>query len=342
MLLAFELSGEDETLPKAEVIATLGALDVNYEEVLSESQLLALKTEGDDFDLRQLSLRLAMTHNILEVMNICNASEGSIYNMIDDLKFDFAKDESFMVRVKAKDDGLSSADLEREIGARISSKGYKVDLSSPKRVFRAVVSGGVCVFGTLLYPINRGDFAKRLPHKRPFFYPGVILPRVSRMLVNLSRIRSDETLLDPFCGTGGLLIEGAFIGARTIGGDVQMKMVKGTRENLLYYGRKDAGLIACDASMMPLKNCSVDAVVADPPYGRSAIVKARSIEELYRDSIKEIYRVLKVGGRLVIVSDFPFNDAISGSFELKDRFDYRVHKSMTRYITVLKKGEEGV
>jgi len=336
MLLAFELSGEDETLPEAEILASLGALDVHYEEEVSVSQLLVLET--NNFDVKLLSKRLAMTHNIFEVMGICEAEEDTIFQMIDDLKIDFSKEESFMMRVKTKDDNLSSANLEKKIGARICKKGYKVDLEDPDRVFRAVISGGICVFGLLLHPTNRGDFATRLPHKRPFFFPGVILPRVSRVLVNLSQIRSGELLFDPFCGTGGLLIEGAFVDARLVGADVQMKMASGTKENLMHYGTKDAALIVCDASMMPLRNSCVDAVVADPPYGRSAIVKARSIEELYRESLKEIYRVLKVGGRLVIVSDFPFDETIGGSFEVEDRFDYRVHKSMTRYITVLKKG----
>ncbi|MDY6965748.1 MAG: methyltransferase domain-containing protein [Halobacteriota archaeon] len=334
MLLAFELSGEHDTLPRAEVLACFEALGIDYEEKRFFNQLLIVETDG--FEGEPFSKRLAMSRHIFEVLGICEAEKETILKMVDELKVGFGKGLSFGVRVKVKDSGLSSTDLERSIGEAIHRKGYQVNLKTPGKIFRGVINGDLCVFGLLLSSVDRGRFEARLPHLRPFFFPGVLLPRIARTLVNLSRVRSGDALFDPFCGTGGILIEGGYVGAELFGGDVQQKMVAGSRTNLMHYGL-DARLIVGDAMRVPLKDDSMDAVVIDPPYGRSAIVKARSIEELYRQTLREVHRVLKEGRRLVIVSDFSFDEQIEEGFEIEERHSYRVHKSMTRHITVLVK-----
>jgi len=46
-LLAFELSGEHETLPEGEVLACMRALEIEHEIVKSGEQCLLLKIGGD-------------------------------------------------------------------------------------------------------------------------------------------------------------------------------------------------------------------------------------------------------------------------------------------------------
>ena len=53
----------------------------------------------------------------------------------------------------------------------------------------------------------RQDWVIRRPRARPFFHPAAIFPKLSRALVNLSRVGAGEVFLDPFCGTGSLLLE---------------------------------------------------------------------------------------------------------------------------------------
>lgn len=59
-------------------------------------------------------------------------------------------------------------------------------------------------------------------------------PKIARALVNLSGVKDKELFLDPFCGTGGILIEACMVGARIIGADVQDKMVKQEEKQSLY------------------------------------------------------------------------------------------------------------
>ena len=53
-----------------------------------------------------------------------------------------------------------------------------------------------------------------------------------RALVNMSGAIPGEWILDPFCGTGGTLIEASLIGCRAAGTDADPEMIAGSRINL--------------------------------------------------------------------------------------------------------------
>jgi tRNA (guanine10-N2)-dimethyltransferase len=82
----------------------------------------------------------------------------------------------------------------------------------------------------------------------------------------------------------------------------------------------------------------VDAIVTDPPYGRSAAIRAESLHHLYTDSFAEMYRVLKAGKLAVVVSEMKVVEfAEKAGFTVVDVFTQKVHKSLTRTFTVLRK-----
>ncbi|HEX7628623.1 MAG TPA: methyltransferase domain-containing protein, partial [Candidatus Methanoperedens sp.] len=143
--------------------------------------------------------------------------------------------------------------------------------------------------------------------------------------------------LDPFCGTGGILVEAGFIGIKVIGGDMQRKILLGAKMNLDHYNA-DYSLMYEDACRLALRDESVDAVVTDPPYGRSAAIKGESLEYMLAISMKEIHRVLKNGKRLIIVSERPIETLVKDAgFKVIATHLQRVHKSLTRRILVLEK-----
>lgn len=334
MRVAFELSGEHETLPKAEVLGCLRAFDTRFKEVADLDQLFAVEIER----VPPLATRLAMTHRILEVLGFCPANPNSIADLVSSVDLELKKDETFCVRAKqVKEHVLDISDLEKKAGAIIYKRGYRVNLENPDVVFRLILTGGQCLFGRLMYSVDRKQYELRRPHRRPFFHPGVLLPRTARALVNIASIHKGGKLLDPFCGTGGVLIEAGLVGARCTGVDAQRKMILGANTNLQYYGISGELMIG-DACNLGLAGNSVDAIVTDPPYGRSALFRADSLEDLYDSSLKEIHRILKQGKRAVVVSQTPI-ERIAGDagFTIVECHRQRVHKSLTRQITVLGK-----
>ena len=335
MLIIFELSKEHNFLPEAEVFACFEALDVNCEKILLDDGILVLKADDvDDFIVELISKRLAMTHHVSKVLEMCKPNEADILKTTE--KVSIEESSSFAVRVSIKDGKFNTMYLERSIGSILYKKGGEVELKNPDRVYRVIITSDLCFICTIVHSVDGGQFVRRRPHLRPFFYPGVVLPKIARTMVNLSRIGYDEVLFDPFCGTGGILIEAGTIGCKVIGGDFQKKMVLGTRTNL-YNFDISSEIILGDACNLALKDNSVDAVVIDPPYGRSAQIKAKSLEYLYEKSIEEIHRILKINRRVVIASYAPLNENVKEGYKVTEEYLLRVHKSLTRHITVLLK-----
>ena len=337
MLLAFELSGEHETLPESEVLACMRALGIDHRIVKSEEQFLMLDVSGEPSQI--LSTRLAMTHHIISVILECDLSESSILESVRDAEITIPEEKTFSVRARQlTSTPLSSARMERHIGGVIFERnkvnGVKVNLTNPDHRFRAIITEDSCIFGEVLASIDRRQFEERKPHKKPFFYPGAISPRIARAIVNICEIEKGDLVLDPFCGTGGILVEAGFIGARVIGIDVQQSMIRGAEMNIRSCGF-EYRLLCGDACNLPFRDRSIDAVVTDPPYGRSAVVIAESIESLYRNSLLEMYRVIVNGGHAVMISDFKIPWAEDIGFTVTKLHTQRVHRSLTRYIMTL-------
>ena len=355
MQLAFELSGEHETLPKAEVHACLDALGVAYEELTFSDKLLLIETQlaPESELLKVLSKRLGMTHRVYSVLGTSELDEKQIQKLVKNVNFNavMGTERTFAVRARfVYKNSLYSrrTELLTTVGESIKRNGYTVDLATPSKTFVLLLTAQKCFFCLLVHAVDKQQFEAKRPHFRPFFSPVVIMPKIARALVNLSGIKAAELLLDPFCGTGGILIEAGAIEATVIGADVQTKMVDGARENLEFFGLQ-GDLIVSDATKIPLKDESIDAVVTDMPYGRASFVSGSSvcitkshsvfIELLYQDALAELYRVLKTGRKAVIVSNSPafHSFAHTYGFRLIEQHAYRVHKSLTRYITVLEK-----
>ena len=317
MRILFELSGEHPTLPRAE-LACVGR-------VIDDRTQVAVADVAAPVTIS----RLALTHRASRYLGECNADTRSLTALVRDLGI--APSGTFAVRVNQihgpPNDLPRRGELERMLGDRISGT---VDLRNPDTEFRVVISEDRCYIGTLLVTIDRGAFNYRTPLRRAFFHPGVMLPRTARALVNLSRVRPGELLLDPFSGTGGILIEADLVGARVTGGDADPFMVAGSHANV------PAGeFFLADATMLPVQDRSIDAVVTDLPYGQSSPITARSVERLYAGSLAEIHRVLGPDRRGVVVTHRDIRAIAEQTFTIAEYHPQRVHKSLTRHILVI-------
>ncbi|CAJ0922052.1 unnamed protein product, partial [Mesorhabditis belari] len=112
-------------------------------------------------------------------------------------------------------------------------------------------------------------------------------PELALIQANITSIRATSLVLDPFCGTGGLLVPAADFGASVIGTEINYSIGfaqgKSSRHdkklltnesvegNFIQYGTRDKflSLILADASLHDLWAARpiFDAIVADPPYG---------------------------------------------------------------------------
>jgi len=320
MKLLFELSGENPTLPFAELDCVGTVLDQRLQVAVAECPD-PKKTE-----------RLAMTQGVLEYLGECEPTLPAFTELLKDLSIETTR--TFAGRAKKVHGGChehnpcSQKEFERLIGTMIAGP---VSLKNPEIEYRAILSEDRCYFGKVLCFINRSAYDERNPGKRDFFHPGVMMPRMARTLVNLACAGDGDILLDPFCGTGGILIEAGLIGARALGCDFDPLMVGGCRQNI-----REPELLLADATHLPFGNGTIDSVVTDLPYGQSVCIKkADTMDRLYADSLDEISRILKPGRRAVIVTHKDISGLAADHMTVLQRHDQRVHKSLTRRVLVL-------
>ncbi len=353
MQICFELSGEHRTLPTAEACAALRAEAIEYHQVAEQPGVLIVEIcDGDVGRLGLVAERLAMTHAIHRVITTTPTVAEEIIETISgaDLSEFIDADQTYSVRVKfarnpwdresSKSFGFSHRllpKLEAGIGGVVGSYGSRADLGMPDVPFKLLLTPGIGIFTTILHTVDRSSFELRKPQNKPFFYPGVLMPRVARALVNLAEVKRGDILLDPFCGTGGILVEAGLLGVRVIGSDVQERIAKGAGMNLGYY-LDDYALIYQDAADLSLRNGSVDAVVTDPPYGRSARITGKGSNKLVADALSEIHRVLKEKKKAVILYNKPLLDPLLHTgFLIVECHVQRVHRSLNRYIHLVEK-----
>ncbi|MDI6708467.1 MAG: THUMP domain-containing protein [Candidatus Thermoplasmatota archaeon] len=329
MQIMVELSGEHPTLPIAELLSCFYSFKPKI--VLRDERIAVIAVpERALFEIK----KLAFSRHASKFM-----FSSPLAELLERTKNINLESRTFRVRVKKIGAKIQRQGLEAKVGSAIlaSNSHSKVDLSNPQSEIRVAIVGNKCYVGESIIELNRKALEARKPQYRPFFSPISLHPRIARALVNLSRVKEGEILVDPFCGTGGILIEAGLIGLRIVGCDIDMRMVEGTKKNLEFFNIRDYELFQADVGEITKFIKSCDAIVTDPPYGRSATTRREKVLELYQRAFKCFKKILKEGKYLVVV--LPNQEAIelgTEYFKLAEIHNLRVHKSLMRNICVYK------
>ena len=176
---------------------------------------------------------------------------------------------------------------------------------------------------------NEKDFLKRKAHKRPVLFPASLNPKIARAMVNLTGIEKG-LVVDPFCGTGGLLIEAGLMGLKIKGYDINKWMINACEKNFKHYKIKDYNLIVKDACKVKGK---FDAIVADLPYSKNT--RDVEIEKLYKEFFKNSYGLTKT--MVIGLPHYVNYKKLISKWKVKNRFKQYLHKSLSKVILVLEK-----
>jgi tRNA (guanine10-N2)-dimethyltransferase len=313
MKLVFYLSGENLELAREEVLALASSKDCSQ-----HGRLLVLRSKPFDFK------RLAFTKKVLKLIFISGLKD--VEKNIKKINWQRYYKKDYCVRCHGIDKEKDFADL---IWYRL--KQPTVNLSSPATKIEFFRAGNKVICGLLLEEPGKGFFQRR-PDKRPGFHPSSMIPKLARACVNLSSVKPGQRLYDPFCGTGGMLIEAGMVGCKVIGSDLSDEMLSKAKKNLEHFKIKRYTLFNADATTSRV-NCNV--IVTDPPYGKASALYKKDRQQLYEKFLENAYSYLSKGSVLVMV--LPTTIKFSNPFKDVKTIDYYVHHSMTRRIYVMKK-----
>ncbi|WP_350279053.1 methyltransferase domain-containing protein [Kribbella sp. HUAS MG21] len=152
--------------------------------------------------------------------------------------------------------------------------------------------GWVVQYGPLAWPRRFGSL-RRLPWSTNLI--------AAEVLVRLAKIRPHQTVLDPFCGTGTILLAARRREptVRLLGADHDPHALA-----LAGYNTKPwvPNVVRAEAGSLPVADGSVDRVVANLPFGKQ-VGSHRSNRGLYPGVLREIDRVLAPAGRVVLLTE---------------------------------------
>lgn len=308
----FSLSKKDLEFSKQEILKLYHKTD--YELI---ENLLIIDTKHNYFS------HLAYTNELYQFL-----FESDIKNIEKDIiNFDWEKvyKTSFSVRV------VNNVKIERKLAGLIYDSLVKplVDLKNAETKITFFFFEKKVICGKLIN-VQDKSFNERKAHMRPELHPTSLLPQLAIACINLTG-KTKGKFLDPFCGSGGILIEAGLLGFDITGYDIDQIMINRSKINLDHYKIKKYNLKLQDATKITEK---FDCIVTDLPYGKSSKL-SDEINDLYIIFLKNAYNITDTA--VILFPDFVDYESMLGKWQEELSFDYYLHKSLSKRIVVLKK-----
>ncbi len=148
---------------------------------------------------------------------------------------------------------------------------------------------------------------------------GMLPPKLARMMINLARTKDTTTLLDLFCGSGGILMEAGLAGLEATGFDNSDKAVRDSLDNREWLESQypeitgkvrvfegDAAMLHTLCEPLYFDTCVTEPYLGPPlkkPLTQEKFDSlAKQLESLYIRALGEIRTVVKPGKRVVFIA----------------------------------------
>jgi tRNA (guanine6-N2)-methyltransferase len=265
--------------------------------------------EGEPAVLRALALRLRSVHHVIRPVH---AFELAGPDPLAEIRaalaaLDIAELEAEATRFRVTchrtgDHPFTSEDVERAAGAGVRDRAWRqVSLRDHEVNVRVDVRERRCTVGVQL---TRRTLSER--HERAYLPHIALRSNVAWAMLRLAAPdakRRPATLLDPFCGSGTILLEAGSVWptVRLHGSDTSERSVEGARANL-GANRLEGELRIGDARDLGAlwSGHRFDAIVSNPPFGRR-VGPHMNHEALFGALLDGMEEVATAGARVVLL-----------------------------------------
>lgn len=216
---------------------------------------------------------------------------------------------------------INIPEIEKLMGQMISKfSRAKVSLNNPEIIIYLIFTDIQSFFG----------FTKKIEKpKRPkkiLKHPHELDWKICRAMINLAGLKEEETVCDPFCGTGTTLLEAESMGIHSIGIDFDDKMCKNSKQNVMV-NNFNSEIIRADFKHITKILNKFDGIVTDVPYGKSS-KSSEPPNKLFSKFLDVIPKKKKVA----IMCKKGFEKNIR--FRPSKKYEIYRHKSLTRMILI--------
>lgn len=159
--------------------------------------------------------------------------------------------------------------------------------------------------------------------------PISLSPKLARAMINLTGTENG-VITDPFCGSGGILLEAGLLGHKVIGYDIDNIILKTAKDRLDSFKIK-AKLECKDASSI---DSQIDYCVTDLPYGKNTSLE--SLITTYTNFLKNLNVILKYKA-VIGFPHFVSGEVLANltGFLVLGKYHWKLHRSLTKEILVL-------
>ena len=261
--------------------------------------LVHYRYDGDSHDLEKI-IYFNNTFFVLKAMKGKGLNFPSLVNSVCTSKNYFLVNKgSFRIRFQNEN---QFAKVDKNLARRaedyvLANSKLKLDRLSPtNEVWFSIRREGFAFCGEL---ISKREFTEKNLNK------GELRPEVAYFICCFADIKSEDTILEPFCGYGSIPTQLAkkFRFKKLYISDIESERVELTKSRK-QISQAPEGLIECQvADAMSLNNIedkSISLVITDPPWGYYEDIG--DINDFYNRMFYSFDRVLKTDGRMVILS----------------------------------------
>lgn len=317
------LPGRLFTLSKAELLSVLPLYVKDFTLEYAAPSVIFVKTNSPEADLKQVFERLGgflgfgkvIDENgqfLAPFMDKEKVTFGvNVYGKVDG--FDYSSGKKFCEEIKknlkannvaakylfATSMVLSAIVVEKE---KILERGFLME------IFKA---NGKLNYGMSLGVQDIESFAS-LEYDKPYTDKrmGVLPAKLARMMVNLAGLKPNQTLWDPFCGSGTILLEAFKQGIHVIGSDIDSKAVRMSEANIEWLAAKEGNkstkykvfkmdILKPDSHILGLlRKTDFDGLVCEPYMGPPALEtigekRARALLEGVKSLYVALFEILE-------------------------------------------------
>lgn len=332
------LSGEHPTMPAAELRALL---DVHDPQATGDALGLVAVVQPGRAERTDAALaRMALAHEWGDLWAQAPETLEGLQLLAAAVRARATGVGSAAVAAERRGAGkaLDRAVVERTLGAALKGAGHAIDLHAPEQVVFAWLVDGRIAIGLRRGQPDRSRFEARISDERAHFSPVSLHPRRAASLLHLARVAPGGRVYDPFCGTGGMVLEAALEGYDAWGSDLDSFMVQGTLQTLADAAAEplDGHVFEADIAAVPALVGTVDGIVTDLPYGRGSSTDGEPLRELYERAFGAFAALLPMGAHAVIGHPDPalLDGLEAHGFRFVERHAEPVHKSLVRHYAV--------